>query len=61
MKNKKSKTYNARILVMGDGSIKVTKAELKVGINQHRDDWEVCNSRQLARFLRKNKDKIITK
>lgn len=56
MKNKKQ-TYNARIIVMPDGSIKISKAEIYKKVNQHRGDWEICTSRQLARLI--NKSKII--
>lgn len=45
---------------MPDGSIKISKAELYRKVNQHRGDWELATSRELARFLKKNNDKIIT-
>lgn len=61
MKDKKDKKqiYNARIILLPDGSIKVSKAEVYRRINQHRGDWEVANSRELSRII--NKGKIIIK
>jgi len=62
MRNKKKeKIYNARIILLPDGSIKISKAEIYRRVNQYRGDWELATSRDLARILRKNKDKIIIK
>lgn len=55
----KEKVYNARIIVMSDGAIKISRAEKYRRVNQHRGDWEIACSRDLARLV--NKSKIVIK
>lgn len=60
MKNKKSKTYNARIMYCEEtGTVKICNAEARTKINQFRSDWLPINSRELARLI--NRSKIIIK